>query len=36
VGAVVTELRGFEAPKTWQAGDWKKVGDDFQLAIQIQ
>jgi hypothetical protein len=36
VGAVVTELRGYEPPKAWKESDWRKVGEEYQLAIQIQ
>lgn len=36
VGPVVTELAGYEAPRAWRDSDWRKVGDEYRLAIQIQ
>ncbi len=36
VGEVTTELNGFEDAKRWQAGDWREVNGQQQLAIQIQ
>jgi uncharacterized coiled-coil protein SlyX len=36
VGAITTELIGYETPKTWAAGDWRDVGGAQQLAIRIR
>lgn len=36
VGRVVTQLLGYENARTWSEEDWRQVGDDYRLAIQIQ
>ena len=36
VGKVVTELRGFEAPRAWSPDNFREVNGEPQLAIQIR
>ena len=36
VGNVVTEIRGFEAPRAWSADNFRDVNGQQQLAIQIR
>ena len=36
VGNVITEIRGFEAPRAWNADNFRDVNGQRQLAIQIR
>lgn len=36
VGDVVTQLNGYEAPKTWRDSDWRNVNGEMRLSIRIR